>query len=108
MILSSVCTPTEAKLRWGAVAPRGPTRDRLAGPKRLARIRSSGQLTTTNRLAQAAGHSASVVARAAQVAAHVSEEIGADVPLHKAPLPVAALEAVVIPTAHDGLQSEIR
>jgi len=42
------------------------------------------------------------------MAAHVSEEICADMPLHKAPLPVAALETVVVPTAHDGLQSQIR
>ena len=46
---------------------------------------------------------AGVVARAAQVAAHVSKEIGTDVPPHEAPLPVAALEAIVIPTAHDWL-----
>ena len=41
------------------------------------------------------------------MAAHVADQIGSDVPLYEAPLPVAALEAIVVPTADDGLQSQI-
>jgi hypothetical protein len=43
----------------------------------------------------------------AQMAAHVAYEIGSDAPLHEAPLPVAALEAVLVATANDGLQSQV-
>jgi hypothetical protein len=39
--------------------------------------------------------------RATQWAAHVADEIGQDVPLHEAPLPGAACEAVVIAAADD-------
>ena len=42
---------------------------------------------------------------ATEVAAHVAYEVGSDAPLHETPLSVAALEAVVVPTADDGLQS---
>jgi hypothetical protein len=38
------------------------------------------------------------------MAAHVADEIGLAT-LYEAPLPVATLEAVVVPTADDGLQS---
>jgi hypothetical protein len=41
------------------------------------------------------------------MAAHVADEIGSDAPLYEAPLPVAALEAVVVSTADDGLQSQV-
>lgn len=41
--------------------------------------------------------------RATQMAAHVADEIGQDVPLHEAPLRVAACEAVVIAAADDRL-----
>ena len=39
--------------------------------------------------------------------AHVADEIRSDAPLYEAPLPVAALEAVVVPAAGDELQSRI-
>jgi hypothetical protein len=42
----------------------------------------------------------------AQMAAHVAHEIDPDAPLTETPLPVAALEAVTVPTADDGLQSQ--
>jgi hypothetical protein len=35
------------------------------------------------------------------MAAHVADEVGSDAPLHEAPLPFAALEAVVVATADD-------
>jgi len=41
------------------------------------------------------------------MAAHVADKIGSHAPLHEAPLPVAALEAVAIATTRDGLQSQI-
>jgi hypothetical protein len=37
------------------------------------------------------------------MAAHVADEIGSNAPLHEAPLSVAALKAIVVPTADDGL-----
>jgi hypothetical protein len=41
------------------------------------------------------------------MATHVADEIGSDAPLDEAPPPVAALEAVVVSTADDGLQSQV-
>jgi hypothetical protein len=41
------------------------------------------------------------------MAAHVADKIGVDAPLYESPLPVVALEAVVVPTADDGLQSQV-
>src|SRR3954471_24947699 len=37
--------------------------------------------------------------------AHIADEIGSDGPLHAAPVPVAALESVLVATANDRLQS---
>ena len=42
------------------------------------------------------------------MAAHVAYEVGSDPPLHEAPLSFAALEAVVIPTADDRVQRQVR
>ena len=38
------------------------------------------------------------------MAADVADEVGADAPLDEMPLSVPPLEAVVVPTADDGLQ----
>jgi hypothetical protein len=38
------------------------------------------------------------------MAAQIADEIRSNAPLHETPLAVAALEAVVVPTADDGLQ----
>ncbi len=38
--------------------------------------------------------------------AHVADEIDADTPLREAPLRVAALEAITVPAAGDGLQRQ--
>jgi hypothetical protein len=40
--------------------------------------------------------------------AQIADEIGSDAPLHEAPLPVAAFEAVLVATADDRLQSHAR
>ena len=40
------------------------------------------------------------------MAAHVAYEVGSDTPLHEAPFSFAPLEAVVVPTADDWLQSQ--
>ena len=45
---------------------------------------------------------------ATEMAAHVAYEVGSDAPLDETPSSVAALEAVVVPTADDGLQSQVR
>ncbi len=42
------------------------------------------------------------------MAAHVAYEVGSDAPLGEAPLSIAPLEAVVVPTADDGLQGQVR
>jgi len=42
------------------------------------------------------------------MAAHVAHEVGSDAPLYETPLSVAPLEAVVVPTTDDGLQSQVR
>src|SRR5712691_13328631 len=41
------------------------------------------------------------------MAAHVADEIDADAALRETPLPVAALEAVTVPAADDGLQRNL-
>jgi hypothetical protein len=41
------------------------------------------------------------------MAAHVTDQIDADAPLREAPLPAAALEAVMVTAAGDGLQSQV-
>jgi hypothetical protein len=41
------------------------------------------------------------------MAAHVADEVCSDPPLHEAPLPVPALEAVLVAAADDGLQSQV-
>jgi len=38
--------------------------------------------------------------------AHVAYEVGSDAPLHEPPLSLAPLEAIVVPTADDRLQSQ--
>ena len=43
---------------------------------------------------------------ATEMVAHVAYEVGSDAPLHEAPLSVAPLEAVVVPTADDRLQNQ--
>ena len=41
------------------------------------------------------------------MAAHVTDEVCSYAPLDEAPLPVAALEAVLVAATDDGLQSEV-
>ncbi len=41
------------------------------------------------------------------MAAHIAHKIRLNAPLHETPLATAALEAVVIPTADDGLQRKV-
>lgn len=43
----------------------------------------------------------------AKMAADVADKINADSPLNEAPHPVAALEAILVPTAGDGLQGQV-
>jgi hypothetical protein len=40
------------------------------------------------------------------MAAQVADEINADAPFREAPLPIAAVEAVPVPAADDGLQGQ--
>ena len=51
-----------------------------------------------------AGAQRAYAPRVAEVAAHLSEEIRSDVPLYKAPVPVATVEPVVVASASDGLR----
>ena len=73
-----------------AVSPR--RADDLTGPKRSAIFRGPPRVE----LVGGGG--------APEMAAQIANEIRLNAPLHKAPLPVTALETVVVPTADDGLQ----
>lgn len=72
-----------------AVSPR--RADDLTGPKLWAIFRSPRRVELLG-------------GGAPEMAAQIANEIRLNAPLHKAPLPVTALETVVVPTADDRLQ----